>query len=182
MEPQRQPFCTRSRAIWKTLVDGGGCSLRANSTAILWRVGALHPASVRYLLRMRWRISMSCKTEELSIDLLERVLAKLGLSSRPAPTLDGLKRSMLRGVGKCRSIMYASSSIYTITILVLCPETTPRISSKPGSPTGPGPRAGPAMALCTPCSCRLAFRVSWDGYHARCSTYTPEPWHCARRL
>ena len=34
---------------------------------------------------------MSCKTEELSIDLLERVLAKLGLSSRPAPTLDGLQ-------------------------------------------------------------------------------------------
>ena len=29
---------------------------------------------------------MSCKTEELSIELLERVLAKLGLSSRPAPT------------------------------------------------------------------------------------------------
>ena len=27
---QRQPFCTHSRATWKTLVDGGGCSLRAN--------------------------------------------------------------------------------------------------------------------------------------------------------
>jgi N-hydroxyarylamine O-acetyltransferase len=34
---------------------------------------------------------MSCKTEELSIDLLERVLAKLGLSGRPAPALDGLQ-------------------------------------------------------------------------------------------
>ena len=26
----RQPFCTHSRATWKTPVDGGGCSLRAN--------------------------------------------------------------------------------------------------------------------------------------------------------
>jgi N-hydroxyarylamine O-acetyltransferase len=34
---------------------------------------------------------MSYKTEELSIDLLERVLTKLGLSDRPAPTLDGLQ-------------------------------------------------------------------------------------------
>jgi len=34
---------------------------------------------------------MSCKTEELAIDLLERVLMKLGLSDRPAPTLDGLQ-------------------------------------------------------------------------------------------
>ena len=34
---------------------------------------------------------MSCKTEELSIDLLERILTKLGLSDRPAPTLDGLQ-------------------------------------------------------------------------------------------
>jgi N-hydroxyarylamine O-acetyltransferase len=34
---------------------------------------------------------MSCTTEELSIDLLERVLMKLGLSDRPAPTLDGLQ-------------------------------------------------------------------------------------------
>jgi arylamine N-acetyltransferase len=33
---------------------------------------------------------MSCKTEELSIDLLERVLMRLGLSTRPAPTLEGL--------------------------------------------------------------------------------------------
>jgi arylamine N-acetyltransferase len=34
---------------------------------------------------------MSCKTEELSIDLLERVLTRLGLSDRPAPTFDGLQ-------------------------------------------------------------------------------------------
>jgi len=34
---------------------------------------------------------MSCKTEELSIDLLERVLMRLGLSDRPAPTFDGLQ-------------------------------------------------------------------------------------------
>jgi len=34
---------------------------------------------------------MSCKTEELAIDLLERVLMQLGLSERPAPTLDGLQ-------------------------------------------------------------------------------------------
>jgi hypothetical protein len=34
---------------------------------------------------------MSSKTEELSIDLLERVLMRLGLSNRPAPTLDGLQ-------------------------------------------------------------------------------------------
>jgi N-hydroxyarylamine O-acetyltransferase len=34
---------------------------------------------------------MSCKTEELALDLLERVLMKLGLSERPAPTLDGLQ-------------------------------------------------------------------------------------------
>src|SRR5436309_15713445 len=40
---------------------------------------------------MSWRNSMSCKTEELSIDLLEQVLMKLGLSDRPAPTLDGLQ-------------------------------------------------------------------------------------------
>ena len=31
------------------------------------------------------------KTEGLTIDLLERVLMKLGLSDRPAPTLDGLQ-------------------------------------------------------------------------------------------
>ena len=34
---------------------------------------------------------MSSKAEALSIDLLERVLTKLGLSDRPAPTLDGLQ-------------------------------------------------------------------------------------------
>jgi N-hydroxyarylamine O-acetyltransferase len=34
---------------------------------------------------------MSFKTEELSLDLLEQVLMKLGLSDRPAPTLDGLQ-------------------------------------------------------------------------------------------
>jgi arylamine N-acetyltransferase len=34
---------------------------------------------------------MSFKTEALSIDLLERVLTRLGLSDRPAPTLDGLR-------------------------------------------------------------------------------------------
>jgi arylamine N-acetyltransferase len=34
---------------------------------------------------------MSFKTEGLSIDLLERVLMRLGLSDRPAPTLDGLR-------------------------------------------------------------------------------------------
>jgi arylamine N-acetyltransferase len=34
---------------------------------------------------------MSFKTEELSTDLLERVLMRLGLSNRPAPTLDGLQ-------------------------------------------------------------------------------------------
>ena len=34
---------------------------------------------------------MSFPTEGLSIDLLERVLTKLGLSDRPAPTLDGLQ-------------------------------------------------------------------------------------------
>jgi hypothetical protein len=34
---------------------------------------------------------MSFKTEELAIDLLERVLMRLGLSNRPAPTLDGLQ-------------------------------------------------------------------------------------------
>ena len=34
---------------------------------------------------------MSSKAEALSIDLLERVLTKLGLSERPAPTLDGLQ-------------------------------------------------------------------------------------------
>jgi len=34
---------------------------------------------------------MSGKTEELSIDLLERVLMRLGLSNRPTPTLDGLQ-------------------------------------------------------------------------------------------
>ena len=34
---------------------------------------------------------MSCQTEELAIDLLERVLMQLGLSERPAPTLDGLQ-------------------------------------------------------------------------------------------
>jgi N-hydroxyarylamine O-acetyltransferase len=34
---------------------------------------------------------MSCKTEELSIDLLERVLMRLGLSDRPALTFDGLQ-------------------------------------------------------------------------------------------
>jgi N-hydroxyarylamine O-acetyltransferase len=34
---------------------------------------------------------MSFKTAELSIDLLERVLLRLGLSDRPAPTLDGLR-------------------------------------------------------------------------------------------
>lgn len=34
---------------------------------------------------------MSFKTEALSIDLLERVLMRLGLSDRPAPTLDGLQ-------------------------------------------------------------------------------------------
>lgn len=33
---------------------------------------------------------MSFQTEALSVDLLERVLMKLGLSDRPAPTLDGL--------------------------------------------------------------------------------------------
>ena len=106
---------------------------------------------------------MSCKTEELSIDLLE-CAGEVGFVQSSSADLDGLANALCCvGVGKCRSIMYASSSIYTITILVLCPETTPRISSKPGSPTGLGPRAGPAMALCTPCSCRLAFTrlVGW---------------------
>src|ERR671930_2797359 len=85
MEPQRQPFCTRSRATWKT--PGGW-----------WRSPEGHPHGHAvvcrvywYLFWMRWRHSMACKTEELSIDLLERVLMKLGLSNRPAPTLDGLQ-------------------------------------------------------------------------------------------
>jgi len=34
---------------------------------------------------------MSCQTEELATDLLERVLMQLGLSERPAPTFDGLQ-------------------------------------------------------------------------------------------
>lgn len=34
---------------------------------------------------------MSLGTEDLSIDLLKRVLMRLGLSDRPAPTLDGLR-------------------------------------------------------------------------------------------
>jgi N-hydroxyarylamine O-acetyltransferase len=34
---------------------------------------------------------MSSQTEALTMDLLERVLTKLGLSDRPAPTLDGLQ-------------------------------------------------------------------------------------------
>src|SRR5262245_66212075 len=34
---------------------------------------------------------MSCKSEALSIDLLERVLTQLGLSDRPAPRLHGLQ-------------------------------------------------------------------------------------------
>jgi N-hydroxyarylamine O-acetyltransferase len=35
---------------------------------------------------------MSLPTEELSMDLLEQVLSRLGLADRPAPTLDGLQR------------------------------------------------------------------------------------------
>jgi N-hydroxyarylamine O-acetyltransferase len=35
---------------------------------------------------------MSVQTEELSVDLLEQVLSKLGFADRPAPTLDGLQR------------------------------------------------------------------------------------------
>ena len=35
---------------------------------------------------------MSLHTEELSMDLLEQVLSKLGLAERPAPTLEGLQR------------------------------------------------------------------------------------------
>jgi N-hydroxyarylamine O-acetyltransferase len=34
---------------------------------------------------------VSCTAEELSIDLLERVLMRLGMSMRPAPTLNGLQ-------------------------------------------------------------------------------------------
>jgi len=34
---------------------------------------------------------MSLQTEKLSMDLLEQVLSRLGLSDRPAPTLDGLQ-------------------------------------------------------------------------------------------
>jgi hypothetical protein len=34
---------------------------------------------------------MSVQTEELSVDLLEQVLSRLGLAERPAPTLDGLQ-------------------------------------------------------------------------------------------
>ena len=34
---------------------------------------------------------MSLQPEELSMDLLEQVLSKLGLADRPAPTLDGLQ-------------------------------------------------------------------------------------------
>ena len=34
---------------------------------------------------------MSLNAEELSLNLLERVLTRLGLSNRPAPTLDGLR-------------------------------------------------------------------------------------------
>ena len=35
---------------------------------------------------------MSLQTEELSMDLLEQVLSRLGLADHPAPTLDGLQR------------------------------------------------------------------------------------------
>ena len=34
---------------------------------------------------------MSLHTEELSMDLLEQVLSKLGLAERPAPSLEGLQ-------------------------------------------------------------------------------------------
>jgi hypothetical protein len=35
---------------------------------------------------------MSLPIEELSMDLFEQVLSRLGLSDRPAPTFDGLQR------------------------------------------------------------------------------------------
>lgn len=35
---------------------------------------------------------MAIHTEELSVDLLEQVLSRLGLADRPTPTLDGLQR------------------------------------------------------------------------------------------
>ena len=46
---------------------------------------------------------MACKTENLSIDLLERVLMKLGLSDRPAPTLNGLQTLY---AAWCRSVPF----------------------------------------------------------------------------
>ena len=79
---------------------------------------------------------MSCKTEELSIDLLERA-GEVGFVRRPAPTSMGCKRSMLRGVGKCRSIMYAAHPYTQSRAWSSAGRRRQMLSSKPGSPTGP---------------------------------------------
>src|SRR5215510_10126467 len=106
---------------------------------------------------------MSLHTEELSMDLLERVLCRLGLAGRPAPTLDGLQTLY---AAWCRKVPF--DNVRKLIHLHghapgPLPAMIPPTSSKPGSPTGPGAPAGPATAPCTPCSCRWALRprVAW---------------------
>jgi hypothetical protein len=106
---------------------------------------------------------MSCKTEELSIDLLERVLMRLGLSDRPAPTFDGLQTLY---AAWCRKVPFDN-----VRKLIHIHNHDP--GPLPGDDAtdffeawltyGTGARVGPAMERCTPCSRRWAFTrlVGW---------------------
>ena len=106
---------------------------------------------------------MSIHTEELSVELLEQVLSRLGLADRPTPTLDGLQRLY---AAWCRKVPFDN-----VRKLIHLHSHSP--GPLPGDDPaefltawlayGTGVPAGPAMGLYMLCSCRwvLMPRVAW---------------------
>ena len=95
-------------------------------------------------------LTMSSQTQGLSRDLLEQVLSRLGLSDRPAPTLDGLQTLY---AAWCRKVPFDN-----VRKLIYLHDHTP--GPLPGDDPaefltawltyGTGGPARPAMGHCTP--------------------------------
>jgi len=125
----------------------------ANSfrSCVALALGRGSPRAFGIFFKLVGGLTMSLQTQGLSRDLLEQVLSRLGLSDRPALTLDGLQTLY---AAWCRKVPFDNVRklihLHDHTPRARSPAMTPQSSSQPGSPTGQEGPAGPAMGHCTP--------------------------------